>query len=69
MDKTKDVKELRDRRASLGETTFYKIFALISILLFAFFLLDLSLSYVSVHNTVTGQCSLQPVIKFIPLLG
>lgn len=69
MDKTGYVKKTRDKKTSPGETTFYKIFALISILLFAFFLLDLSLSYVSVHNTITGQCSLQPVIKFIPLLG
>jgi len=63
------MKVLINRKADLGEATFYKIFALISILLFAFFLLDLSLSYVSVHNTVTGQCTLEPVIKFIPLLG
>jgi hypothetical protein len=52
-----------------GEAKFYKIFALVSILLFMFLLLDLSLSYIPVYNTANGQCTFQPVIKFIPMLG
>jgi len=52
-----------------GEASFRRMFVLISILLFAFFILDLSLSYVPVYNTLTGHFTFQPVIKFIPLLG
>jgi len=56
-------------KSKLGEANFYRIFALISILLFMFFLLDISLSYIPVYNTANGQCTFQPVIKFIPMLG
>jgi len=55
-------------RRERGESDFRKMFVAISILLFAFFILDLILSYVPVYNTITGQFSFQPVIKFIPML-
>ncbi len=46
----------------------FKIFIVVSILLFISFLLDLCLSYVNVFNSATGQMEFVPVLYLIPLL-
>lgn len=55
-----------------GEVAFRKMFIAISVLLFAFFVFDLSLSYVNICQVLGSgggtQCKLIPVIYLIPML-
>lgn len=46
--------------------TVYSLFVVFCIMMFGFFILDLSMCYVYVFNAATGQLTIEPVINLIP---